>query len=139
MELVNLEVRVWLLHEILLPLYESMHQRQKHCHVVTMSTIALPLRLQDNNARKRSSLEPFGKQPVEGYLQRIGVDDPALLGQFYDMTNGHAKYVFILCNLWLQWERESKQISSTETLIQFQKEFNKKVSEEAIQHANRST
>ncbi len=132
MESVNVEVREWLLHDILFPLYDSMRQRQepKQCHVVMMSTVALPL--QGSNDRKQSSLEPLDKNLVKQHLERIGVNDSELRCQFYDITDGHAKCVDILCKLWLQWEQEGRQIADAETLIKFQKAFNEKAEREFV-------
>src|SRR6266568_3393145 len=133
MEAVNVEVRQWLVQDILLPLHQSMYKRQKQYHVVMMSSVAVALPLLDSKYQKRSSLEPLEKQSVQQYLQRIGVDDPKLREQFYDMTDGHAFCVSILCELWHQWEKEGKSPPSDETLIPFQKEFYEKADKDFIE------
>jgi len=131
MEEENVEVRIWLLEEILLPLCQRMQQIQKKCHVVMMSNVALPP--QNSEYIEQRSLRRLDELAVERYLQRIGVDDAELRGRFYDMTDGHADCVKILCELWQRWKSEGEQMSHRETIIQFQKDFIKEAKEKFIE------
>jgi len=132
LESINEGVQAWLFDDILLPLHENMHQKHKICHVVTMSTFPLPLQLQNSHDHKKSVLEPLDEKSVKQYLQRIGVDDPEVRNQFYEMTHGHAKCVSIVCETWREWEVKGKQISGVDTLIQFQKRFTEKADKEFV-------
>ena len=133
MDAVNMEARRWLVEDVLLlPLHNSLRSRRKQCHVVMMSNVTLALPFLERQDHRHTSLPPLDKPSVQHYLQRIGVDDPALCHLLYEMTGGHALCVSLLCDLWHHWQEEGRQISNRETLIQFQKAFYEKVETEFI-------
>lgn len=141
MEPVNMVIKEWL-KDTLLKLYENMHQKQKLLHVVMMSSVPITLLPKGNKDQEESSLDPLDRQSVQQYLERVGVEEPELCEQLYNMTEGHAFCVLLLCQLWQQWGKAGKPLpkwekvgnpsSDTEALIQFQKDFYEQADKEFI-------
>ena len=120
----------WLLDELLPELHSRMQHNQQRCSVVIASRERLPMTTIQRQDQYFSALPMLDRAAVDNYLAKLGMNDPEISQQVYEITHGNSLCVAIIGTL---WQERGEQPFTLADLPRLQEQFNERALLEFIQ------
>jgi tetratricopeptide (TPR) repeat protein len=124
------EVGQWLLDELLPELHNRMQRNRQRCSVVIASRERLPMTAIQRQDQYFLTLPMLDRAAVDDYLSQLGMNEPEIRQQVYEITHGHSLCVSIIGTL---WQERGEQHFTLADFPRLQEQFNERALLEFIQ------